>query len=314
MRTSALDELSAQEPDVLNVLSFDLEHWHSATLLQKHVQDPADRVDESLDIVLDILDEYEVAATFFVVGELAEQYPEQVARVTDAGHEIATHGHTHTPLFELSPDEFERELIRSERAIEEATGRIPNGFRAPNFSVATETKWAFSKLLDRGYTYDSSVFPVRTPMYGVSGAPRAPYLVDNETPFSPSAPIVGESKLVELPLAAFGTWPKVPIAGGFYVRVLPTWLVGRGIDWLNSRGIPATIYFHPWEFNENVVSSGIPYHKRFVSFHNVDSTRGKLEALLERFPFGSVRAFLERDDAPKSSPTSLAGASLRRSG
>ncbi len=267
---------------VSNVLSFDLEHWYSATLLRDSVTGPVAHIEKSVDIVLDLLAEHGVTATFFVVGEVARRYPELIDRIAGAGHEIGSHGDTHRPLFDLSPKQFAVELDRSTQAIRDAIGARPVGFRAPNFSVTPKTRWAIEVLEDAGYRYDSSVFPVRTPMYGVSGAPIRPYTLDPNAPFEERN---GNGTLTELPLAVFHPRLKLPVAGGFYARLLPTWLLKRGIRTLNARGLPATIYFHPWEFNPAVKTSTVPAHERCISFYGIGRLQTKLDALLDAFAF-----------------------------
>ena len=270
-----------------NVLSFDLEHWHSATLLRDEVRDPVDRIERSVEIVLALLDGHDVSATFFVVGAVAERRPDLIRSVADRGHEIASHGHTHSPLYELDREGFRHELDRSTDAIRTATGDAPVGFRAPNFSVSRETGWAFDVLRDAGYEYDASVFPAWTPMYGVRDAPRTPYAVSRKRPFAPG----GSGSLIELPAAVLspGFGVRIPVAGGFYGRLLPTAALERGIRRLNRRGAPATLYFHPWEFNPDVPVRDVPPHKRFVSFHGIDRLEAKLDRLLSRFEFGTAR-------------------------
>lgn len=278
---------------MVNALSFDLEHWHSATLLSDQVDDPTDHVEESVAVVLDLLARHDVEATFFVVGELAANYPDLVRRIDDAGHEIGSHGHTHTPLFDLTPAAFEQELRQSAAAIRRATGTDPAGFRAPNFSITRATAWAFDVLEASEYSYDSSVFPVKTPMYGVSGAPVYPYVATAADPFH-AGTVRADEGVVEVPLAVVGDRFRLPIAGGFYGRLLPVQVLERGIDRLERRGIPATLYFHPWEFNPDVRIESPPLHKRFVSFHGIEKTGAKLDRLLRGFDWGPVRDVVER--------------------
>lgn len=290
-----------QGEPVTNVISFDLEHWHSATLVREHVSNPRDWVEESVERVLELLSNHDVTATFFVVGEVAREYPGVLERIADADHEIATHGDTHTPLSALNPETFVDEIERSCDAIERVTGYRPRGFRAPNFSLGPPTAWAMEELAAAGFTYDASVFPVRTPMYGVSGAPIHPYRLNPEAPFRDHRDTV-ESKtdqMIELPAAVFHPQLKIPIAGGFYGRVLPRRLLTRGIRNLNARGIPATLYFHPWEFNPEVPIEHLPKHKEFVSFYGIEKLAGKLDTLLTTFPFDtaeSVAATYNDDD------------------
>ncbi|KTG11025.1 polysaccharide deacetylase [Haloprofundus marisrubri] len=271
-----------------NILSFDVEHWYSATLLCDSVEESVDRIHESTDLVLDILRRHDVAATFFVVGELAETHPGLVRKIANEGHEIASHGQTHTPIFDLNPGSFEGELSASADALEWACGERPVGFRAPNFSVTRGTEWALDVLKSSDYVYDSSIFPMRTPMYGVSKGSLRPYLVSPDRPFEPTTDTTtAESRLVEYPVAVTDTPLRLPVAGGFYARLLPIELLEWGIRRLNRRGIPATVYFHPWEFNPNVPIPTPSFTNRFISFHGIDRTAAKLERLLQTFEFGT---------------------------
>lgn len=279
------------EIPVTNTIGFDVEHWYAATLVADAVENPADRIENSLSIVLDVLARNGVTATFFVVGELAAARPAVVRRIRDAGHELASHGHTHTPLFELSPDAFRAELERSAAAIREATGVEPDGFRAPNFSVTRRTDWAMEVLAESDYRYDSSVFPTWTPMYGVVDAPRRPYAVPAGDPFRVPADGDDTRDLVEVPLAVADHLVRFPVAGGFYGRLLPAAVLECAIGRLNARGRGANVYFHPWEFNEDVPFDDLAVHRRFVSFHGIERMAEKLDRLLGAFdwqPVGSV--------------------------
>lgn len=287
-----------------NAVSFDLEHWHSATLLRSAVDDPADRVVESTSTVLELLRRHDVRATFFVVGEVAAEYPELIERIGDAGHELGSHGHTHTPLHDLSRESLDRELAASTEAIEAAAGVRPVGFRAPNFSLDEETEWAFEVLEANGYRYDSSVFPARTPMYGVRDAPVEPYPVAPESPFrEPAAPPDGG--LVEFPLSVAHPTLRVPVAGGFYARVTPAAVLDYCVDALNDRGVPANLYFHPWELNPEVKTDAPPLLRRFVSFYGIERLEAKLDRLFTAHDFAPVGEVLaERASSfPGAGPT-----------
>lgn len=275
-----------------NAIGFDLEHWHSATLLKEHVDDPTDHLAESVSIVCDLLRRHDTRATFFVVGELAADYPELVKRIRAEGHEIGSHGHTHTPLFDLTRRSFERELREAHEAIRAATGVEPIGFRAPNFSITHRTAWALESLAASEYRYDSSVFPVRTPMYGVLGAPNQPYTVSPTSEFRRTAGRETEGELVEFPLSVADRRFPLPIAGGFYGRVIPFPILKHSIRRLNERGLPANLYFHPWELNPSVKTEEPPAHKRLVSFYGIGKLEKKIETLLSTFEFGAVEDVL----------------------
>lgn len=173
-------------------------------------------------------------------------------------------------------------------AIERAADVDVAGFRAPNFSVTPETAWAFDALAEQGLVYDSSVFPVRTPMYGVSGASTCPYAVDMADPFSDTG---SGGSLQELSVAVHPRY-KLPVASGFYARTLPTRVLKWGIDALHARGYPAVLYFHSWEFNPDVRSMAPPAYARFVSYHNIEQTPAILGRLLERYEFGPIEELL----------------------
>lgn len=279
---------------VQNAIGFDVEHWYNAALLQDAVANPDDHVEQSVRTVLDVLSSHDVRATFFVVGEIAESHPDLLRRIRDAGHELASHGQTHTSIWDTTPSEFRAELQDSQRAIESATGVTPDGFRAPNFSLTRTTEWVIPILEDSEYQYDSSVFPTWTPMYGVRTEQRTPYVVDPDAPFTARDGTSVNSGLVEFPVSVTDTTPAVPIAGGFYARVLPVPVLERGIGRLNRRGIPANLYFHPWEFNPEVRTTAPAIHERFVSFYGIESLRSKLTHLLSTFAFDSVATVLEQ--------------------
>ncbi|WP_232819699.1 DUF3473 domain-containing protein [Haloprofundus sp. MHR1] len=152
--------------------------------------------------------------------------------------------------------------------------------------MTRETEWSIDVLESSDYVYDSSVFPMKTPMYGVSKGSLRPYLVNSERPFEPTTDTTtGESRLVEYPMAVTDTPFRLPVAGGFYARLFPIELLEWGIRRLNRRGIPATLYFHPWEFNPAVSTPDPPFANRFISFHGIDRTAAKLERLLQTFEF-----------------------------
>lgn len=286
---------SSDRSALTNAIAFDLEHWYSATLLQPGVTNPIDHIEESVDIVLEILGKHDVSATFFVVGQVADEYPGLLKRIWAEGHEIGSHGYSHTPLFELTPDQFETELQEATAAIDRAIGVKPIGFRAPNFSISRETAWAFEILESEGYLYDSSVFPVSTPLYGVSDAPIRPYRVTPEDPFRSNHLESDSASLVEYPMSVVDSLVRVPISGGFYARVLPEWLLTWGIKRLNRKEIPVNLYFHPWEFNTSIQDDSWSWHRRFISFYGREHLERKLSHLLEAFSFNTLRTVLNEN-------------------
>lgn len=278
---------------MINALSIDLEPWYSTELVREHVSE-ADKADEekqlikSVTPILEILDEYNTKATFFVLGTLAEQQPERVREIYERGHEIASHAYSHKTLYELGAREFSVEIEKSVKLLQSITEEKPVGFRAPSFSINSSTKWAFKILQDYGFKYDSSIFPVKTMLYGVPDAPLHPYRPSMADPAQEDP----HGELIEFPLAVVKLGRNMPVAGGFYLRVLPLWFLRLAIARVNQTRL-ATIYIHPWEtYAKTPRLSNMPLFPRFITYYGINSALRKLKGLLERFQFKPLRDFL----------------------
>lgn len=271
-----------------NALTIDLEYWHSPELIRGFVPEKRDDLITKMTLpILRLLDEFGVSATFFVLGAVAAKYPELVAEIHNRGHEIASHAYSHRTLHELGRGRFEDEIDRSVRLLREITGKSPIGFRAPSFSIDGATGWAFDVLERHGFKYDSSIFPVKTHLYGVRDAPIGIY--------RPSAENVAENdpegNIIEFPMTAFECAWRVPISGGFYLRFLPFSVLKRMIRTVNEAR-PAVIYLHPWEIVPMMPRLKLPLQSRFITYHGIKSTRAKLEGLLASFSFAPMREVL----------------------
>ena len=276
---------------MINALTIDLEPWYVSEFLTKYLpEEKDDQIEEAVRPILDLLDRYKTKATFFVLGIVAERHPEMVRQVYDKGHEIASHTYSHKTLYELGESRFEDEIKKSVTLLESITGEKPIGFRAPSFSINNTTKWAFEILREYGFKYDSSIFPIKTRLYGVPDAPLYPY--------RPSIDDVSQEdsdgEIVEFPLSVFRFGGNIPVAGGFYLRVLPLWFLRFAIARVNKTR-PAVIYVHPWEtYSKTPRLSGVPLLVRFVSYHGINSALRKLEGLLKEFEFKPLCEFLEK--------------------
>jgi polysaccharide deacetylase family protein (PEP-CTERM system associated) len=268
-------------------LSIDLESYWHAELLRKRIDRSTadDRVLPATLPLLDLLADRGVRATFFVVGEIIETHPALVQRIVRDGHEIGCHSFSHRPLWDLTETQFDAELSRFAESVgRHLPGVKPRGFRAPTFSLSPATAWALAVLARRGYGYDSSVFPLRTPLYGVPGAPPVPYrpapnLVDSD----PTAPIM------EWPMTAWRAGPlTIPVCGGFYLRVLPMSVILRGLRQAQKQG-PIVIYLHPWELDPDTPRLSLSARDRFITYHNIgEQMRRRLEMLLDNFDFAPM--------------------------
>jgi len=241
---------------------------------------------DSLYPLLELLDKHNTKATFFVLGAVAEKYPQLIEEIYKKGHEIASHAYSHTTLYELGREGFEEEIKKSINIL----GKYkPIGFRAPSFSINNSTKWAFEILEKYGFKYDSSIFPIKTMLYGVPDAPLYIYKPSNDD-ISKHDP---NGKIIEVPLTVFRFLGKnVPIAGGFYLRVFPLWFLRFGIRKVNKEQ-SAIIYIHPWETHSQTIRLKIPLFPRFITYYGINYALEKFEVLLKEFKFKSIRELLD---------------------
>lgn len=277
-----------------NALSIDLEEWFHAELVRSHVREatPQRRVVWAVEPVLALLDRYRVRATFFVVGDVMRHQPELVRRLYREGHEIGCHGWSHRPLWAMAPERLAWELDEFDRT---AASIMPVeeivGFRAPTFSLDERSGWAIDILKSRGYRYDSSIFPMRTYLYGVEGCPPRPYRPTSAELTRDHA----EGEMIEFPMTTYrlGDW-HIPIAGGFYLRAIPWFILGRLLAAVNRKGYPFVIYVHPWEMDsETPRVKGLSLVNSFVTYYNPASALRKLERLLQSFSLAPLREVLD---------------------
>jgi len=240
------------------------------------------RLAEPVFVLLDLLARSGAHGTFFTLGWIATRYPDVVRRIADAGHEIASHGWSHRRVTTLSPADFRDEVRRSKAVLEDLVGRPVLGYRAPNFSIGPKNDWAFDVLIDEGYRYDSSVFPVRRPDYGDSDAPTEPYVIHRSN-----------GTLIELPLATtMLLGARMPAAGGAYLRHLPFALVRRAFREHETRRTPGMFYIHPWELDPDQPRFPVPALTRLRHYGGLHRTRPRIERLLEEFRFTSAQEML----------------------
>jgi polysaccharide deacetylase family protein (PEP-CTERM system associated) len=276
---------------MLNALTVDLEDWFHPEYVSGRVDQlhAYPMIEEATVYVLKLLEELGIKSTFFVLGEIAVRHPKTVRDIKNQGHEIASHGYSHTPLSRMTPSDFAEETARTSNAIREAAGESPVGFRAPSFSLSNRTAWALAILRKNGYLYDSSVFPLRTPLYGVRGAPTHPYHpalndICSEAP---------EESLVEFPLLTTSlAGIRVPASGGFYFRVLPTSVIRNAVFKANRHGHPAMMYLHPWELFARTPKIRLSPYRFFVSYANMRRVEKQIRVLAKAFRFGTVREVL----------------------
>ena len=250
------------------------------------------RVERGVDEILDILaGAGHQRGTFFVLGWVADRNPALVRRIAAAGHEIASHGWAHRKLTTLTPAEFRRSVRRSKALLEDVTGRPVLGYRAPSFSVVPDRRWALDVLLEEGYRYDSSVYPIRRPGYGYPGADRDPFWV-----------VRPSGTLLELPPATIDVGSlRIPAGGGAYLRHFPYALIRAALRSCAARGVPGMVYIHPWELDAGQPRMPVGWLTRTRHYRGIETAAPKLRRLVAEFTFRPVADALP-DELPVPAP------------
>jgi polysaccharide deacetylase family protein (PEP-CTERM system associated) len=236
------------------------------------------RVEASVDELLASLAAAKSTGTFFTLGWIAERHPEMVRRIAAGGHEIASHGYSHRRVAELSPDEFRDEIRTTKRVLEDLVGQRVLGFRAPHFSIIPGCEWALDILLEEGYEYDSSLFPIIRRGYGYPQGRRDPHWLERPA-----------GRLAEVPPATLRIGAlNVPAGGGAYFRIFPYGFVKKALRDCERRGVPGTFYLHPWEIDPGQPQLEAPRSARFKHYAGLSRAPGRLNRLLRQFRFKSI--------------------------
>ncbi|MBI3462712.1 MAG: DUF3473 domain-containing protein [Planctomycetes bacterium] len=284
---------------MLNAFTVDVEDYYHVSgftdRITHHQWDGYEsRVVRNTQRVLRLLERFETPATFFVLGWVADRFPQLVRDIQSAGHEIGCHSYWHRLVYDMCPDEFQLDLALSCDTLQQITGTRIVAYRAPSFSITKRSLWAVDVLLEQGVRYDSSVFPVRHDRYGIPDAPRFPHKIHRPA-----------GELWEFPGAVRRLWGShVPVGGGGYFRLYPLALTRRWLRHINDQEQqPFMFYIHPWELDSDQPRLPGSLRSRLRHYVNLGSTEAKLEQLLTAFSFGTLSEVLEgrqRSMAPAS--------------
>jgi len=269
-------------PTVINALSVDVEDYFQVSAFASCV-DRADwdrlpcRVERNVDRLLELFATRNAQATFFTLGWIAERYPQLVRRIVAAGHELASHGHAHLRANEQTRAEFRADITRAREVLQDVSGVEVSGYRAPSFSIGQSNLWAFDCLVEAGYRYSSSIYPVQHDHYGMPDAPRFPFMTT--------------AGIVEVPITTMRALGRnLPAGGGGYFRLLPYGLSRWAIRRFNRVECrPAIFYLHPWEIDPGqprIAQAGAK--SRFRHYINLSRTHARLDRLLTDFRWGRV--------------------------
>lgn len=275
-----------------NALSVDVEDWFQVGAFENVISrsdwDACDcRVERNTDALLAMFEAAGIKATFFTLGWVAERYPALIGRIADAGHELGNHGQNHDRVFTFTPQQFAADLERSRKAIEDAAGVAVRGYRAPSFSINPHTPWAHEVMAEQGYSYSSSINPIKHDHYGWPDAPRFA--------FHP----LPDSELVEIPVttAMLGN-KRIAAGGGGFFRLLPYSYSRWAIRQVNADARPGIIYFHPWEIDPDQPRvANAPIKSKLRHYTNLDAMAGKLKRLMADFKWDRLDRIVESEKA-----------------
>ncbi len=280
-----------EQESISNAMTIDVEDYFQVSAFASHIsRDSWDtqpcRVERNIDLILSLLDERQIKATFFTLGWIAKRYPEMTTRIVKNGHELASHGWGHQRVTDLDENQFRDDVTRSKKLLEDIGGQAVLGYRAPSFSINEQNMWALDTLAEVGYRYSSSIYPVRHDHYGMPDAPRFAHQPRKT------------HDLLELPITTVPMFGRnMPAGGGGYFRFWPyqfsKWFLQR-LNQTEHRS--AIFYFHPWEVDaDQPRQTGIGFKTRFRHYLNLHRMEGRLRTLFQDFEWGRMdQIFLDQ--------------------
>jgi polysaccharide deacetylase family protein (PEP-CTERM system associated) len=267
---------SGSDAGALAAFSADVEDYFQVEALRSFCpyqawDDAEDRTVRNTEKLLALLGERSVKGTFFVLGWTAQKHPDLVRRIAAEGHEIASHGFQHELIYRQDPESFRIDVRRTRRLLQDLSGQDVVGYRAPSYTIVSRTLWALPILLEEGYRYDSSIFPIARRRYGMPNAPRWPHRIELD----------GHGAITEFPLPTIRLGPlNVPATGGAYLRLLPMGLQERSLRRMVRAGRPFVLTIHPWELDPDQPRFPVGLRTRWTHYHNLGKAELRLASLL----------------------------------
>ena len=276
----------------MNLLGIDFEEWFHPELIQKVLENEKKtfQVVKGIDKILELLRKHDTYATFFMVGEILEKFPDILDKILENGHEIGFHTMYHS---RLDSDNFQEKFSKELDNFAILTNNKSKGFRAPTFSLNEKSSWAIDTLEQHGYVYDSSIVPAKTNLYGTPNAPKKPYKITSNSLDSDNP----KGKIIEFPLMTTKFLGKtVPVGGGFYLRTLPFSTTKKALRTYDEAKIPGVFYIHSWELTpEFMPKIKLSVKNNFITYHNLDKVVDRMDYLLSNFQFTSFERYLKNN-------------------
>lgn len=267
--------------NIKSAFSVDFEDWYQGfeVIPFDTWKNYAPRIERNCERFLEILKNHNIKATFFVLGYLAENFPHLIEAIYKDGHEIGSHGYSHTQVFRLTPEKFDHEIRRTSDLVEKITGKRPIGFRAPIFSIIKKSLWAIDVLAENGFLYDSSIYPTINYRYGIVESERFFHHIETEK----------GNKLAEIPVTTSRFLKmNLPVGGGAYFRIWPYAVTRWGFRQVLKEGQPGVFYIHPWEIDTGQPKIKLPKRLSITHYTNLGFTEKRLSKLFEDFKFSSM--------------------------
>ncbi len=236
------------------------------------------RVNDNTRRLLDLFEQHNTKSTFFILGAVAEKFPDLVKEIDKRGHEVASHGFAHRRATTQTQSVFKEDVYRSKSFLEDTIGRSIVGYRAPSFSINDTNEWAYETLVELGFQYSSSTYPIEHDLYGVPDWPRFKY--------------VRPEGIIEIPIPTLRkNGENKGIGGGGYFRLYPYWLSKRRIQKFEQQeNAPYSFYFHPWEIDPNQPRiKEASFKSKFRHYVNLDKMEGKIAKLLTDFQWDTMQ-------------------------
>ena len=275
----------------MNLIGIDFEDWYHPELVKKFVKDKKHEpiMFKGLDKIIELLRKNDTQATFFGVGELIKKNPEILDKILENDHEVGFHTMYHDRIDSI---EYKEKFNDEIRQFAELTNKRSKGFRAPTFSLNSDSSWIIEKLVENDYLYDSSVVPAKLDLYGIPDAEHKPYRISAKSLENNSE----DSKLLEFPLLVTKfLGKKIPAGGGFFLRTLPDRIIKNAIKYYEKQGIPSTFYIHSWELTpEFMPKIKLPQKENFVTYHNINKSYEKMNNLLKEFEFTTFSNYISK--------------------
>ncbi len=285
-----------------NALTIDVEDYFHVSAFEKNItrtqwERLPQRALRNTNRVLDILDYWGLRGTFFILGWIARRHPGMVRRIASSGHEVACHGYAHQRITSISPKVFREDVSTARKLLQDISGQPVEGYRAPSYTITGKTLWALDILIENGFSYDSSIFPIKHDIYGMPNAKRHPHRIVRDSG------TIMEFPPTTLCLRLAGREINLPVAGGGYLRLLPARLISAAFRRINGEGMPCMLYFHPWEIDPDQPRiREASFKSRLRHYLNLETTEAKLRHLFTTHSFASMRTVLGREVSRQVQP------------